>query len=68
LPFLVPLQPMDWINLKGKVTWKSVQANYVFMKKVAPDVSLNEDDLFGEFSCVQKYVSWKQIGNVDWKK
>jgi hypothetical protein len=23
LPFLMRLQPMDWISLKGKVTWKS---------------------------------------------
>jgi hypothetical protein len=51
----MPLQPMDWINLKGKVTWKNVQVNYVFVKIVVPDLSLNEDRLFDEFSCVQKY-------------
>jgi hypothetical protein len=34
LPFLMPLQPMDWINLNEKVTWNSVQVNYVFMKTV----------------------------------
>jgi hypothetical protein len=55
------LQPVDWINLKGKLTWKRVQVNYVFMKTVAPDLSLNEDDLFDEFSGVQKYVK------ADWK-
>jgi hypothetical protein len=32
LLFLMPLQTKGWINLKGKVTWKSVQINYVFMK------------------------------------
>jgi hypothetical protein len=25
LPFLMPLQPRDWINLKGHETWNSVQ-------------------------------------------
>jgi hypothetical protein len=55
LPFLMPLQPVDWINLKGEVTWNSVQVNYVFMKCVVPDLSLNEEYLFNEFSCVQKY-------------
>jgi hypothetical protein len=55
LPFLMPLQPMDWISLKGKVTWNSVQGKYVFMKTVVPDLLLNEYDVFDEFSCVQKY-------------
>jgi hypothetical protein len=41
----MPHQPMDWISLKGKVTWKGVQVNYVFMKTVVPDLSLNEDDI-----------------------
>jgi hypothetical protein len=59
LPFLMPLQPVNWINLKGKVTWKSVRVNCVFMKTVVPDLSLNEDDLFHEFSCVQKYCESK---------
>jgi hypothetical protein len=55
----MPPQPMDWFNLKGKVTWKSVQVNYVFKKTVACDLSLNKDDLFDEFSCVQKYCESK---------
>jgi hypothetical protein len=55
----MPLQPMNWINLNGKVIWKSVQVNYVFMKTVVPDLSLNEDGLFDEFSCVQKYCESK---------
>jgi hypothetical protein len=38
----MPLQPMDWIHLKGKATWKSVQVNCFFMKTVVPDLSLNE--------------------------
>jgi hypothetical protein len=59
LPFLTPLQPMDWINLKGKVTRKSVQVNYIFMKTVVPDLSLKEDNLFDEISCVQKYCESK---------
>jgi hypothetical protein len=37
LPFLMSLQLMDWINLKGKVTWNRVQVNRVFMKTVVPD-------------------------------
>jgi hypothetical protein len=59
LSFLMPLQPMDWINLKRKVTWKSEQVNCVFMKAVVPDLSLNEDDLVDEFSCVQKHCESK---------
>jgi hypothetical protein len=59
LPFLMPLQRVDWISLKGKVTWKRVQVNYVFMKTVVPDLSLNEDHLFDGFSCVQKYCESK---------
>jgi hypothetical protein len=55
----MPLQPRDWINLRGKMTWKSVQVSYVFMKTVVPYVSLKEDDLFDEFSCVQKYSEKK---------
>jgi hypothetical protein len=54
LPFLMSRQRVDWINLQGKVSWKSVQVNCVFMKTVVPDFSLNADDLFHEFSCVQK--------------
>jgi hypothetical protein len=70
LPFFMTLQPMDyWINLKGKVTWKSVQVNNVFMKTVAPDLSLNEDDLFDEFSCVQKYCESKlEVWNEKYDK
>jgi hypothetical protein len=49
----MPLQPMDWFILKGKVTWKSVLVNYVFTKTVVPDLSLNEE-LFDTFSSVQK--------------
>jgi hypothetical protein len=65
--FLLPLQPMDWINLKWKVTWKCVQVNYVFMKTVVPDMSLNE--LFAEFSCVQKYCERKlEMWNERMKK
>jgi hypothetical protein len=59
LPFLMPLQPMDWIRLKGKVTWWSVQVNCAFMKVVVPDLSLNEDDLFDEFLYIQKYFESK---------
>jgi hypothetical protein len=59
VPFLMPLQPMDWINLEEKLTWKGAQVNYVFMKTVVPDLSLSEDDLFYEFSCVQKYCESK---------
>jgi hypothetical protein len=57
----MPLQHMDWINFKGKVTWKGVQVNYIFMKTVVPDLSLNEEDLFDEFSSVQNNVkaNWK---------
>jgi hypothetical protein len=39
-PFLIPLQPIDSINLKGKVTWKSVQANYASIMTVVLDLSL----------------------------
>jgi hypothetical protein len=56
--FLMPQQPMGWISLKGKVTWKNVQVNYIFMKTVVPDLSLNENYLF-EFSCVQEYCERK---------
>jgi hypothetical protein len=59
LLFLMPLQPMDWINLKRKVIWKIVQFNYVLMKTVVRDMSLNECDLFDQFSCVQKYCESK---------
>jgi hypothetical protein len=57
--FFLPLQPMDWINWNGKVTWKSVQVNYVFMKTVVPDLSLNKYKLFDEFSCVRKHCESK---------
>jgi hypothetical protein len=56
LPFLMP---MDWIDLKGKVTWKNVQVNYFFMKSMVPDLSLKEGDLFDEFLCIQKYCERK---------
>jgi hypothetical protein len=56
LPFL-----MDWISLKRKATWKSVQVNYVFMKTMVPDLSLNEDGLFYEFSV------YKNVVNANWK-
>jgi hypothetical protein len=55
--FLMLLQPMNWINLKGKVTCTPFQVNYVFMQTMVPDLSLNEDDLFDKFSCVEKYVN-----------
>jgi hypothetical protein len=38
---------------------KSVQVNYVFTKTVVPVLSLNENDLIDEFSCVQKYYERK---------
>jgi hypothetical protein len=55
----MPLQSMNWINLKRRMTWKGVQVNYAFMKTVVPDLSLNQDDFFDEFSCVQKYCESK---------
>jgi hypothetical protein len=46
------------------VTWHGVKVNYVFMKIVVPDMSLNEFDLFDEFSYVQKYCESKlQVWN-----
>jgi hypothetical protein len=48
-----------WISLKGKLTLESVQVNYVLMKTVIPDLSLDEHDLFDEFSCVQKHSEKK---------
>jgi hypothetical protein len=55
-PFLMPLQSMDWINLKGKepVTWKNIQESYISMKKVSSNFAENEEDLFDEFACVKK--------------
>jgi hypothetical protein len=57
--FSYALEPIDWIYLKGNLTCNSLQVNYVFMKTVVPDLSLNEDYLFHEFSCVQKYCESK---------
>jgi hypothetical protein len=50
----MPFQTTEWINLKLKVTWKSVQAN-CFHKDSGTCLSLNEDNMFDDFSCVQKY-------------
>jgi hypothetical protein len=69
-PFLMLLQSMDWINLKGKepVTWKNIKESYIFMKTVSPNFTVTEEDLFDEFACVKKYCEsklevWSELKN-----
>jgi hypothetical protein len=46
-PFLMPLQSMDWNNLKGKepVTSNNIKESYIFMKTVSPNFTVNEKNL-----------------------
>jgi hypothetical protein len=59
LPFLMPFQPMDWIDLKGKVTWKNVQVQCVFKQ----NLPLDEDD-----TCLMIFLACKNMVKANWKR
>jgi hypothetical protein len=53
---------LDQFERKGDL--EDCKIKYVFVTTVVPDLSLNEDDIFDEFSRVQKYCERKlEVGN-----
>lgn len=62
-PFLVPLQPMEWIALNKTISWISVQELYTFVKSSVRDFTADEGELFDEYCCVSKYCEGKLL---DW--
>jgi hypothetical protein len=68
LPFLMPIQRMDWINLKEKVTWKGVQINCVFMKMTCLVGShVYKSTVTANWKCGMKKMTkmlWEVVWNV----